>query len=63
MALKRMGIVENYERIRGFTVAIVGVGGVGSVTAEMLTRCGIGKVRMMCGGVWHCEAIDWVKIL
>jgi ubiquitin-like modifier-activating enzyme 5 len=27
------------------TVAVVGVGGVGSVTAEMLTRCGIGKVR------------------
>ncbi len=44
MALKRMGIVDNYERIRDFTVAIVGVGGVGSVTAEMLTRCGIGKV-------------------
>ena len=32
------------QRIRDFTVAIVGVGGVGSVTAEMLTRCGIGKV-------------------
>ena len=45
MALKRMGIVDNYERIRDFTVAIVGVGGVGSVTAEMLTRCGVGKVR------------------
>lgn len=45
MALKRMGIVENYERIRECTVAVVGVGGVGSVTAEMLTRCGIGKVR------------------
>ena len=44
MALKRMGIVDNYERIREFTVAVVGVGGVGSVTAEMLTRCGIGKV-------------------
>lgn len=44
MALKRMGIVNNYEDIRKFTVAIVGVGGVGSVTAEMLTRCGIGKV-------------------
>lgn len=44
MALKRMGIVDNYERIRDYTVAIVGVGGVGSVTAEMLTRCGIGKV-------------------
>ncbi len=45
MALKRMGIVENYEKIRDYTVAVVGVGGVGSVTAEMLTRCGIGKVR------------------
>ena len=44
MALKRMGIVDNYERIRDFTVAIVGIGGVGSVTAEMLTRCGIGKL-------------------
>ncbi|KAK7111819.1 ubiquitin-like modifier-activating enzyme 5 [Littorina saxatilis] len=46
MALKRMGIVENYERIRDFTVAVVGVGGVGSVTAEMLTRCGIGKLLL-----------------
>jgi len=44
MALKRMGIVENYEKIRDYTVAVVGVGGVGSVTAEMLTRCGVGKV-------------------
>ncbi|XP_061878078.1 ubiquitin-like modifier-activating enzyme 5 [Entelurus aequoreus] len=46
MALKRMGIVENYENIRTFTVAVVGVGGVGSVTAEMLTRCGIGKLLL-----------------
>lgn len=46
MALKRMGIVDNYERIRDFTVAVVGVGGVGSVTAEMLTRCGIGKLLL-----------------
>ncbi|XP_028034113.1 ubiquitin-like modifier-activating enzyme 5 [Bombyx mandarina] len=44
MALKRMGIVNNYEQIREKTVAVVGVGGVGSVTAEMLTRCGIGKL-------------------
>merc|ERR1712025_681793 len=44
MALKRMGIVDNYENIRKFSVAIVGVGGVGSVTAEMLTRCGVGKL-------------------
>ena len=25
-------------------MAVVGVGGVGSVTAEMLTRCGVGKL-------------------
>lgn len=46
MALKRMGIVSDYEKIRTFAVAIVGVGGVGSVTAEMLTRCGIGKLLL-----------------
>ena len=33
-----------FQRIRDYTVAVVGVGGVGSVTSEMLTRCGIGKV-------------------
>ncbi|KAL3070949.1 hypothetical protein niasHT_040105 [Heterodera trifolii] len=44
MALQRMGIVQNYEQIRKKTVVVVGVGGVGSVVAEMLTRCGIGKL-------------------
>ena len=58
MALKRMGVVKNYEvlnlmtfiftqfsqKIRDYSVIIVGVGGVGSVVAEMLTRCGIGKL-------------------
>lgn len=43
MALQRMGIVQNYEAIRGKAVAVVGVGGVGSVAAEMLTRCGVGR--------------------
>ena len=46
MALQRMGIVQDYERIRQKTVAIVGIGGVGSVAAEMLTRCGIGRLLM-----------------
>lgn len=46
MALQRMGIVENYERIREFSVAIIGIGGVGSVAAEMLTRCGIGRLLL-----------------
>merc|ERR1740138_2031651 len=44
MALQRMGIVEKYEKIRDYSIIIVGVGGVGSVAAEMLTRCGIGKL-------------------
>ncbi|XP_058145710.1 ubiquitin-like modifier-activating enzyme 5 isoform X2 [Dasypus novemcinctus] len=46
MALKRMGVVNDYEKIRTCAVAIVGVGGVGSVSAEMLTRCGIGKLLL-----------------
>ena len=32
------------KQIRDFAVIVVGIGGVGSVVAEMLTRCGIGKV-------------------
>jgi ubiquitin-like modifier-activating enzyme 5 len=46
MALKRMGVVENYEDIRKFAVLVVGVGGIGSVVAEMLTRCGTGKLLL-----------------
>ncbi len=51
MALKKMGIVENYavllsfiQEIKKKSVLIVGVGGIGSVASEMLTRCGIGKL-------------------
>lgn len=46
MALKRMNIVRNYEDIRNFSVALIGLGGVGSVAAEMLSRCGIGKLLL-----------------
>eukprot|EP00127_Corallochytrium_limacisporum_P005699 Clim_evm78s210 gene=Clim_evmTU78s210 len=44
LALQRMGVVENYRMIRDCTVLLVGVGGVGAVAAEMLTRSGIGKL-------------------
>jgi hypothetical protein len=45
MALKRMGIVNNYENIRNYTVAVVGVGGVGSVTGadHLLFVCNLIK--------------------
>lgn len=46
MALQRMGVVDNYQHIREVTIAIVGIGGVGSVAAEMLTRCGTGKLLL-----------------
>ena len=46
MALQRMGVVEDFARVRALTVAVVGVGGVGSVVSEMLTRCGVGKVSV-----------------
>jgi len=44
MALKKMGVVPNYADIRHKAVIVVGVGGVGSVAAEMLVRCGVGKL-------------------
>ena len=46
MALQRMGIVSEYRKIREKAVAVVGVGGVGSVAAEMLTRCGVGRLQL-----------------
>lgn len=32
MALKKMGLVENYADIKKKTVLVIGVGGIGSVT-------------------------------
>lgn len=38
MALQRMGIVKDYERIRNKSIAIVGIGGVGSVSKFYFLR-------------------------
>lgn len=34
------------QRIRDVSCVIVGLGGIGSVAAEMLTRCGVGKLLL-----------------
>ncbi|KAL7068130.1 thif family protein [Cryptosporidium serpentis] len=44
IALQNMGVVNDYNKIKNFSLAIIGVGGVGSISAEMLVRCGIGKL-------------------
>jgi ubiquitin-like modifier-activating enzyme 5 len=53
MALQRMGVVPDYARIRACSVAIVGVGGVGAVAAEMLTRCGVGRLLL-----FDCDTVE-----
>lgn len=62
MALKRMGVVQEYERIQACTVAVVGIGGVGSVAAEMLTRCGAKSTLIARISDWsmHClSSFHW----
>lgn len=38
---------EGIEKLKGSTVAIFGIGGVGSYTAEALCRCGVGRLILI----------------
>lgn len=42
--INKMSMVNGYEDIQGFSVAIFGLGGIGATAAEMLARSGIGKL-------------------
>lgn len=46
MALSKLNVVPNYERIRSKTAFVIGVGGVGGACAEMLVRAGIGRLYL-----------------
>ena len=46
-ALQQMGTLEDYSIIHKKSAIIIGIGGIGSVTAEMLCRCGIGKLVLV----------------
>ena len=45
-SLKEFGYEVNWEDLFEKKILIIGVGGVGSVVAEMLTRCGVGKLYL-----------------
>lgn len=59
MALQKMGVVNDYQKIRACTVAVVGIGGIGSVAAEMLTRCGAASHSR--AGVYQ-DAKQWPRV-
>lgn len=45
-AINEFGYDINWDDLRKKTVAIIGVGGLGVVSSEMVTRCGIGKLSL-----------------
>ncbi len=46
-AIKEYGFDFDFSELKSKTVVICGVGGVGSLSAEMLARCGIGKLIIL----------------
>lgn len=45
--LRRLHGVAGYERLRGARIAVIGVGGVGSWTAEALARSGVAQLTLI----------------
>ena len=45
-AIKEFGYDINWDDLRKHHIGIVGVGGLGCVSAEMAVRCGIGKLSL-----------------
>ena len=54
MDLSRLEILighENVQKLQSCTVAVIGLGGVGGICTESLTRCGIGRLYICDGDV------------
>jgi ubiquitin-like modifier-activating enzyme 5 len=45
-ALKEFGYDINWDNLKKFHIGIIGVGGLGAISAEMATRCGIGRISL-----------------
>ena len=45
-AIKEFGYDINWEELNSYHVGIIGIGGLGCVSSEMATRCGIGKLTL-----------------
>ncbi|MHA1733113.1 MAG: ThiF family adenylyltransferase [Promethearchaeota archaeon] len=55
--VKKFGYDIDFDKLREKKVAIVGVGGLGSVAAEMLTRCGVGVLHL-----FDMDVVDEVNL-
>ena len=45
-AIKEFGYDIDWENLRDKHIGIVGIGGLGCVTSEMVVRCGVGKLTL-----------------
>lgn len=45
-AIKEFGYDIDWEKLRDFHIAVIGIGGLGCVSSEMAVRCGIGKLTL-----------------
>jgi len=45
-AIKEFGYDVDWEELTKFHIGIIGIGGLGTVSAEMATRCGVGKISL-----------------
>jgi len=45
-AIKEFGYDVEWEQLKRYHIGIIGIGGLGTVSAEMAVRCGVGKITL-----------------